>query len=307
MSSPSFFQRHKIKIVSVVFIALFFFAYFFNAMFVYVYPGEKGVLFQALADSSVIDEEFDEGLYFIAPWNRMVKFDTTLQKHSTQVQALTSSGLRVMLRVSAVFHPDPERLSELATQIGKDYVDKIIVPMLHSSVRETIGDYLPENLYTTARNVIQETILKEARRELEGRPFVIEDIVVEELKLPDSINIAIENKLKHQQDALAYTYILEQEVAEASRRRIEAKSIKLYQAEVGSNLNEQILRWLEIKALADLSKSSNSKIVVMGANAGEAPLVLPMDISEAQKSVFELLAPKQATQKEPEEKMSADN
>ena len=283
MSQGSFFKRHKLKIISLLFIALFFLLYFSKSMFVYVYPGQRGVLFKALSDKALVDKEYEEGLYCIAPWNKMFIFDTTQQKQSSNVQALTSSGLSVMLRVSAIFHPDPDKLEMLASHVGRDYVDKIIVPTLRSSVREVVGYYLPEALYTSAKSVIQQQILTEAQRELAEHPFFIEEIIIEEIVLPDAINEAIENKLKHQQNALAYTYILEQEEAEATRRSIEAESIKAYQAVVGSNLNDQILRWLEIRALADLSKSPNSKIVVMGNGGTDgSPLVLPMDLSPEQ-------------------------
>ncbi len=293
MNPVDFLKRHKIKLVSLVFLVIFFTLYFANSIFVYIYPGQRGILFQSLSSKALPDTIYDEGLYSIAPWNKMIIYDVTKQKYSVDVQALTNNGLRVTLRVAAVFHPDPKQLKELTTHVGQDYVEKIILPVLHSAVRKVIGNYIPEDLYTTAKNVLQDKMFEEVQGELAHLPVIMENMVIEDLKLPDAINKAIENKLKHQQDALAYKYILEQEVSEASRRLIEAKSIKLYQAEVGSNLNDEILRWLEIKALADLSKSPNCKVIVMGNGGSGSPLVLPMDLTkEEKKAAVEIQLPK---------------
>jgi regulator of protease activity HflC (stomatin/prohibitin superfamily) len=266
-------RQHKIKIVSLLFILLFLIVYLAPSIFIYIYPGQAGLLFSAFSTEPLPDRIYREGLYVIAPWNRMYIYDITKQKRTLEIDALTNNGLFVNLRVSVIFHPNPKKLKELLTHIGPDYTDKVIIPTLYSAVRQVIGNHTPEALYTTAREILHDHIIAAAQQEFTGLPFLVEEVVVEKLAMPDSINAAIENKLKSQQDALAYQYLLAKQVDEAKRQKIEAAGIHEYQAIVGSNLTPALLKWLEIRALHDLSQSQNSKIIVLG-NSEEMPLVL---------------------------------
>ncbi|GAB6043700.1 prohibitin family protein [Endothiovibrio diazotrophicus] len=267
-------RDHKVKLVSLLFVLAFLIVYFAPSIFIYVYPGQAGLLFSAMEEEEPLsDRVYKEGLYVVAPWNKMYIYDVTKQKRTVEMDALTNNGLFVHLRVSAIFHPRPEALKELVLHIGADYVDEVILPTFHSSVRQVIGNYTPEALYTTARNTLHDLILEEAHKEFANLPFAFEDVVVEKVAMPDSINAAIENKLKAQQDALTYQYLLAKQEDEVKRQKIEADGLKAFQEVVGSNLTPQLLKWLEIRALHDLSQSPNSKVVVVGSGE-KLPLVL---------------------------------
>lgn len=273
MSVTQWIDNHKITVGSILFVFLFLLIYFFNSVFIYIYPGQSGVLFNALANEPLPDKSYREGLYVVAPWNKMYIYDTTQQKQTVEVDALTNNGLSVSVQLAAVFHPDADEMKELVAHIGKNYTDKILVPILYSAVRKVIGQYPPEALYTSARRGLQDEIYQEVQREMDEQPFIVENIVIESLQLPKGIQKAIEDKLRLQQEALAYEFILKKETDEAKRRQIEAASIKNYQDTVGRDLTPKLLKWLEIRAMYELGKSNNSKVVVMGA--GESvPMVL---------------------------------
>lgn len=274
MNPFSYIRQHKIRFVSFLFVFLFFIVYLADSIFIYVLPGQAGILFQALSDKPVSAKIHAEGLYIIAPWNRMYIHDLTKQKKTLEVDALAKNGLRVKIRVSALFRPNPQELRTLTMEVGSDYTTKLLIPHIYSSTREIIGTYLPEELYTTAMHTIQDQILHEARHDLKGNSFIIEEVIIEGMNLPASLDKAIENKLRHQQDALAYEFILKKEADEAKRRKIEAESINAYQATINQSLNDGVLKWLEIRAMADLSKSKNSKIVVFGGKQKDIPLLL---------------------------------
>ncbi|MCP4414670.1 MAG: prohibitin family protein [Gammaproteobacteria bacterium] len=269
-----FFRTHTLKFVSAIFVFLFFVAYFFESMFVYIYPGQAGLLFRSLSETPFQSKSYKEGLYSIAPWNKMYIYDLTKQLKTLDVVALTSNGLTVNVRVSSIFHPIKDELAELTLHVGKDYINKILVPTIVSSAKEVIGNYLPENLYTTDMHVIQEQILQEAKRELKVLPITIETVVVEEIELPKSINQAIEHKLKHQQEGLAYEYILKRELDEAKRRKIEAESVKAYNEVIKSSLNKEVLQWLRIKSVAELTQTKNSKVIVMDTEVSSVPVTI---------------------------------
>ncbi len=274
MTMSDHLSRLKSKFVLSVLIILFFLAYFFKSIFIYVYPGQSAVLFRSLSSQPMDSKVYTEGLYTIAPWNIMYIYDLTKQRMTFDIDALTSNGLTVKLSITAIFQLDRSKLDILTMNYGIDYRNKIITPAIFSSTREIIGHYLPESLYTTAMHVIQQQIHDETIKDFQEVPFNIEHIVVEKLELPDSINQAIESKLKHQQKAQAYEYILVQEKDEAKRREIEAESIRSYNNKIKSSLNSDVIHWLKVKALADLSKAPNSKVIVFEGDGNSVPVVI---------------------------------
>ena len=266
-------KQHRVKIISLLFALLFLIVYLAPSIFVYIYPGQAGLLFRSLAQEPLSDRSCREGLYLVAPWNKMYIYDVTKQKQTVEMDALTNNGLFVRLQIATIFHPDPTKLKVLATHIGTDYAERILAPVVRSSARKVIGGHDPEELYTTARASLHDAIFAEAKKEIQDLPFLIEDIIIERLELPETINAAIERKLRLQQDALAYRYVLDKQADEAKRLKIEAEGIETYQGIVSSNLSPDLLQWLQIRALYELSKSENGKIIVIG-DPEKMPLVL---------------------------------
>jgi len=276
MKGLAFVKRHQIKIASAFFLLLFMTVYSIPSVFVYIYPGQAGLLFRGLAREPLPEQVYREGLYLIAPWNKFYIYDVTQQKRTVTVVALTNNGLPVTLDVSAIFHPDPQDLKELAIHVGADYTDKILEPVIRSAVRQVIGQHAPEELYTTARDSLHAMVLAQAQQEIADQPFVIEDVIIEKFELPEAIRTAIEQKLRYQQEALAYQYRLAKQSDEAKRLKIEAEGLKDYQGIVASNLTPDLLQWLRIRALHDLAASTNGKIIVLGDSDR-----LSLDLSES--------------------------
>ncbi|MCP3851798.1 MAG: hypothetical protein GY694_16410 [Gammaproteobacteria bacterium] len=64
------------------------------------------------------------------------------------------------------------------------------------------------------------------------------------------------------------------ETDKSARRKIEAESIQAYNTTIMNSLNADTLQWQKIKALADLSKSDNSKVVVLEGNNQTVPVLI---------------------------------
>jgi regulator of protease activity HflC (stomatin/prohibitin superfamily) len=268
------FIRNRSKLLAVGFILLFLIVYFAPSIFITIQPGHVGVLFRRFWGGTVTQRVYLEGLHIILPWNRMYPYDARIQTLRQTVDILSNNGLTIQVQVSARFHIDPYRAAALHKQVGPEYREKVIVPSTISSVREVIGNYRPEELYTTARHLIQDDILVEQIEETGRLPIIYDTLIVENIKLPELINNAIESKLKQQQEYLAYEFKLSKEREEAKRRQIEAEGIRTYQNIVSERLNGQLLNWLGIKATVELAKSPNSKIIVIGSGKDGLPIIL---------------------------------
>ena len=115
----------------------------------------------------------------------------------------------------------------------------------------------------------------------EARLFDYSDVAIMTMKLPDKLVAAIERKLSEQQRAASYEYILDSQRKEAERLRIEAIGLRNFYAVIQNSLTDKLLTWRGIEATVELSKSPNTKIVIVGGNKDQLPLILGSDITRS--------------------------
>ena len=108
---------------------------------------------------------YNQGFHIVAPWNDMIIFDTRINEGFEEMDVLSKNGLSIKVELSYRYFPLPNKIGYLYDEIGKDYVNRIIKPEIRSATREVIGKYLPEELYSTKREAIQDQI-DEARSDI---------------------------------------------------------------------------------------------------------------------------------------------
>ena len=86
--------------------------------------------------------------------------------------------------------------------------------------------------------------------------------------------LAIENKLKQEQEALAYQFRLEKEKSEAERKRIAAEGEAAANNIINSSLTPSLLRMRGIEATKEIANSQNAKVIVVGGGEDGLPLIL---------------------------------
>jgi len=228
----------------------------------------------------VIESNYGEGVHFILPWNKMYIYDVRIQELKQSVEVLSQNGLTINVQISVRYYLLKEEVPLLHQKVGEFYREKVIIPSTISSVREVIGKYLPEELYTTSRYIIQDEILVGTIEETGRLPIVYSNMIIEVIRLPEMINMAIESKLKHQQEYLEYKYKILKAEEEKKRRIIEASGIKIFQQIVSESLSEQLLKWQGIQATKDIATSENAKIIIIGGKDG-LPIILNTEESSS--------------------------
>ena len=263
------------KFIPVAIIALFILVILGNTTFLTIDPGDRGVLFERFSGGIDTDQIYDPGFHVIAPWNKMYIYDTKVNEAFEKMSVLSKNGLTIVIDLSFRFYPNRTQIGQLHNQIGQSYRDKIIIPEIRSATREVIGKYLPEELYSTKREAIQEEILSICRIKVEQKFIVLDDVLIREVNLPQTLQTAIERKLKEEQESLEYEYILEKERKESERIVIEAQAKADANRILNASLTDNILRDKGIEATLKLAASPNSKVVVVGSSDnGGLPLIL---------------------------------
>lgn len=271
--SKGFIRRNALSLIFTTFIIIVVVVVFWKRIVVTIHSGERGVLYSRLLGGTVMDKTFGEGLQLTPPWNIFYIYNIRVQEISLALDLLTKDGLTVNVRASLRYHLDVNKLPYLQEYIGKEYRDNILIPILTSALRETVGSYRPDEMYSIARQEVQDKIMVEAMEELGNIPIILDNVVVKRITLPVELDEAITNKLIAEQKLLTYQYLIEESKAEALRRVIQGSGIKSYQRLINENMSEGYLLLEGIKATRELAKSPNAKIVIIGNKDG-LPLIL---------------------------------
>ncbi len=233
---------------------------FWDRMFISVGSGEVMVVYHRFIGGTLNNKISREGFHMIPPWDKYFIYSVRTQTLVQPMTVLSSNGLEVTFDAQIRYHAIPEAVPYLHRRYGPKYAEQIITPQLTQSVQEVIGQFLPEELYSLQRTASADRIFAKGKRLIGGSFIEVEDISLFNIKLPERIQTAIQNKVEEEQKALAYDYRLQAEDKEAQRKLIEAKGIQEYQARVKNNL-----AWKGIDATLELAKSTNAKVIVIGA------------------------------------------
>lgn len=237
--------------------------------------GEAGVLFKTFGEGVVVDEPpMAEGFHIVAPWNKVYVYEVRQQELFEKMKVLSSNGLEIQIDASAWYEPVYNDLGNLHQSLGQNYLQRVIQPAIRSAARSVVGRYTPEQLYSSKRDAIQDEIYEETKKILEKQYVQLNEVLVRDVTLPNTIKDAIERKLKQEQESLEYEFRLVTAAKEAEKVIIEAEGKAESNRILSASLTDKILQDKGIDATMKLAESPNSKVIVIGAGDSGLPIIL---------------------------------
>ena len=233
----------------------------------------------------VQNDVLGSGLHFINPFMEVERLDIKTQNYTMSgvhdegnqtgddaIRVLTSDGLEVTIDLTVLYKLLPSEAPKLVRETGVDYTDKIVRPLTRTKIRDNSVYYEAVSLYSNKRDEFQQLIFKSIEEDFKKRGLILEQLLVRNITLPQSVKATIEQKINAEQDAQKMQFVLLKEKQEAERKRVEAQGIADYQRIINIGLTDQQLQYEQIKAYLELAKSPNSKVIIMGK--GNAPVIL---------------------------------
>ncbi|NJB69778.1 regulator of protease activity HflC (stomatin/prohibitin superfamily) [Saonia flava] len=237
--------------------------------------GEAGVLYKTFGDGVVTDKPpLGEGFHIVAPWNKVFVYEVRQQELFEKMKVLSSNGLEIQIDASAWYEPVYDDLGNLHQSLGENYLARVIQPAIRSAARSVVGRYTPEQLYSSKRDAIQDEIFAETKKILDKQFVQLNEVLVRDVTLPNTIKEAIERKLRQEQESLEYEFRLVTASKEAEKVRIEAQGKADANKILSASLTDKILQDKGIDATLKLSESPNSKVVIVGSGDSGLPLIL---------------------------------
>ncbi|MFP5079750.1 prohibitin family protein [Pedobacter sp. JCM 36344] len=252
------------------------------SMFKVIDAGQVGV---KTLYGKVDNEVLYSGLNVINPLVEVTTFDVKTQNYTMSaihdegnkvgddaIRILTSDGLEVTIDLSVLFSVKPKDAPRILKEIGDDYLDKIVRPIARTAIRDNAVSYEAVALYSTKRQEFQNKIFAAIDLSFAKRGLKLEQLLVRNVTLPESVRKAIESKINAEQDAQKMQFVLQKERQLAERKRIEAQGIADYQRILSTGLSDKQLQYESILAQKDIALSQNTKIIIMGNS--KTPVIL---------------------------------
>jgi regulator of protease activity HflC (stomatin/prohibitin superfamily) len=268
--------RPIIKIAGIILIIVG----FFTAAVVQVEPGEVGV--QKLF-GKVSDNILESGLNVINPVVKVVMFDIRTENYTMSgvndegtkqgddaIRVLTADGLEVVIDLTVLYKVIPSQAPRILKEVGTDYRNVLVRPICRTKIRDNAVYYDAVALYSTKRDEFQSRMFSTIESNFKERGLMLEQLLVRNITLPESVRATIESKINAEQDAQKMTFVLQKERQEAERKRVEAQGIADYQKILSTGLSDKLLQYEMIKAI---SASPNAKLIFM-TNGKNLPILV---------------------------------
>jgi prohibitin 1 len=231
-------------------------------------------------------------------------FTTTILKVPTRSMNIevkpdlpSKEGLTIRSEISILYRIKPEAAPKIVQNIGLNYESEVILPVFRSASADITSKFLAKDMHSGERAQIESAIRKQMTDILEPRGFVIDNVLMKSIRLPEGLARTIEEKLQAEQDAQRMEFVKEREKRDAERRIIEAegkKEIARIQAEGEKNAAiiqaEARKRMFEIEAEGKANAMTTEALAIRRANDTINKTLTPTILKLRQIEAFKFLS-----------------
>ena len=226
-----------------------------SSLFYTISATERAVLFFPFGKGLDKDNIVGPGTHIKAPWNEVYTYKVNEMSSEENMDMLDKNGLSIHIDVTVRYYPIPDRIGYIHEQFTTDYETVLVIPEVRSTVRQVMGRFTAEEIYSTKRAEVETAIKTETETILNKNNVHATAVLIRSIALPEQIKVAIESKLQQEQEALAYQFRLDKERSDAERKRIAAEGESRANNIINNSLTDKLLKMRGIEATLELSKS----------------------------------------------------
>ncbi len=197
------------------------------------------------------DEPLATGMHFYFPLVSWVEvWNTKTQELKESAQVPSSEGLISTLDISLLFNVSPQNVVHVRKTIGRQYSDVVLEPYLREAIRQIVSGYEVKALFNEkGRKEISERMVKFLRDKVQQRGITIQDVLLRDVRLPDTFAQSIQIKLRTEQEALQKEFELQKAKKDAEIEVARANGVAQSNKIIAGSIDENYLRYLWIHGL----------------------------------------------------------
>ena len=281
--------------------------YVVNASIVNVPAGYKGVITSS-PNGADIGMQLDEGWHmnpyymfchieairYNSQTEEFVGYDTS-DDNAGSIAVRTSDNLEIMIDFSVTYHLPSDKVGNIRVTYG-DFKHTILLQVCRSVPRDVASSYKALDIAGQNRSLLEYSMRTGITDKLANYSIIVDTFSLRDIRLPDSVDAAIQAKKAAEQNLITARYIADRQIllAEANRTMILIQSNASAQARIinangsaeairlvmdimhqqdpnNTNMTNAYLTWLYIQALSD--PNSNVQYVVLGGKDG-VPIII---------------------------------
>ena len=159
-------KKTYLRLIIAAGVLLFLLIIFGSSMFYIVQPGERGIIFRPFSTGLDTNKIVAPGFTVVAPWNEFIVYNVKESNSEEKMDVLDKNGLSISVDISVRFNPIPNKLPFLHQRFGENYINQLVAPETRSTVRQVMGRYTAEEIYSTKRAQVELDIINETTQKL---------------------------------------------------------------------------------------------------------------------------------------------
>lgn len=158
-------------------------------------PGEIGL---KVRKGTLSDENFVAGRYRKGPNTSFIRFSTRVKEVSMKALLPTKEGLEAKINITMLYHIKPEAIRSIYLTLGMNYENEVIINNMAAIARETCLNYKAMELMIQ-RDSLELSVYKNINADIGHYGFIIDQVLVKDIDVPEEIDKAIERKVLSEQ------------------------------------------------------------------------------------------------------------
>lgn len=173
------------------------------------------------------EKTYSPGIYlynpFVSVFNRL---PTQVVNLKIEMGLPSKEGLTIQSEVSILYHVQADKAIDILTNVGRRYEQELILPIFRSAASDVCARFYAKDMHSAERAVIEKAIQKRLEEDLAERGFIIENVLLKRIILPQGLASAIEDKLRAEQEAMRMEFVLQQQQKQAQLGVVDAEAAK---------------------------------------------------------------------------------
>lgn len=199
----------------------------------------------------VESEPLSPDLYFYNPVSSSIfEIEVREQKIEIETQAFTSDTQTVTVTLAITYFPEPANIGAIYSQFGKNWDEKIVMPAVIGSLKDSIGLFRADDL-VSKREQVKNKAFSEIKETLLTRSINVTRLDITNLDFEDAYEKAVEAKVtavQRAQEAKNKTVEVEEQSKQTIlRAKAEAESMRIRSQALSQNKSlveyEAVQKW----------------------------------------------------------------
>jgi len=162
-----------------------------------IQPGELGL---KVVRGKLQPGNIAQGRHATGFGRHYIHFSTRIREVSMKMTLPTREGVEAKCDLTLLYHIKPESIRDIYLTLGLTYEKALILNNFTAIARETCLNYKAVDLITQ-RDSLELAIYKDMNQDLGHYGFVIDQVLVRDIDVPDDIDRVIEKKVLAEQQA----------------------------------------------------------------------------------------------------------